>query len=48
MEPPGIPGRFSIGLGEDDPQALVDGPGQLLGQVPFDVPALVQLMKTSS
>ena len=37
-----------VGLGEDEGQALVGDPGQLLGQVILYVSTLVQLMKSSS
>ena len=38
------PGRSQalgrVGLGEDDSESLVDDPGQILGQVPLDIPLL--------
>jgi hypothetical protein len=37
-----VVGGCRIGLGEDEGQPLVNGPGQLLSQVPLYVPALVQ------
>ena len=37
-----------VGLSEDQRQSLVGDPGQVLGQVSFNIATLVQLMKNSS